>query len=119
MVLRSGAARDLLALPLVEAKDPAWPQWFEAAGCPTPNMTSRPALRLAGRDFYGQAALAGRGVALLTPELYARELSTGQLMQPFSTVIDLEPRAYWFVYPASRKRSRPIRLLQNWLAGRA
>jgi LysR family transcriptional regulator, glycine cleavage system transcriptional activator len=110
--------KDLLGLPLLEPDDPAWPLWFEAAGFPNPDMDKRPALRMSSRDLYGQAALAGRGVALLSPELYSHELSTGELVQPFPAVVDFEPRAYWLVSPASQRRSRSLQLLRNWLTDR-
>jgi LysR family glycine cleavage system transcriptional activator len=109
-------AGDLLSCPLVEREDWAWARWFEAAGCGEVDLRGLPSVRLHSRNLFGEAALASRGAALLNPELYAAEVAGGRLVQPFETVLDLSPRAFWLVYPETSRRSRAVRLFSAFLS---
>lgn len=110
--------RDLLRVPLISPADPAWRVWFEAAG-----------LRDAGRFPYegpsfgvqhleGKAALAGQGVAMLTPNFFAAELKSGALVRLFDITAD-SGESYWFAYPKARANTAKLRAFRTWLLAQA
>ena len=107
---------DLLRLPLLTPGDIWWRQWFAQAGVVIDDLETRPAIRLDSQHIEGRAALAGQGVGMLTPILWADELRSGQLVQPFPLLGD-DGRAYWLVYPEGRHRVPKIRAWREWLLG--
>ena len=62
----------------------------------------------------GSAALAGQGLAMLTPALWRRELSDGRLVQPFAHEAMFEG-GYWLVYPETSARSPKVRAFREWI----
>ncbi|MCR9219202.1 MAG: LysR substrate-binding domain-containing protein [Alphaproteobacteria bacterium] len=72
-----GRPDDLLQAPLLRDDDgQAWRRWFAAVGCP--EAAPEPPVRLSGLLSI-EAALAGEGVILATPELVSAELADGRL----------------------------------------
>jgi LysR family glycine cleavage system transcriptional activator len=108
------APADLLRLPLLSPHDIWWQQWFARAGVATADLATRPGIRLDSQHMDGRAALAGQGVAMLSPDLWVDELRAGLLVQPFDLVGD-EGHAYWLVYPETRRRLPKIRAWRDWL----
>jgi len=108
------APEDLLKLRIIDAGDPWWAEWFKAAGVENPDLASRPRSRLGAQAFEASAAIAGQGVAILTPEFYRDDLASGRLLQPFPLVCD-EGRNYWLAYPESRRNIPKIRAFRNWI----
>ena len=106
--------RDLLALPLLSPDDSWWADWFRLAGVEAPDPSTRGGLRLDMQQMDGAAALAGQGIAVLTPELWTAELRAGRLVQPFDLLADAGS-SYWLVYPASRRHAPKIRAFREWL----
>lgn len=109
------APEDLLNLPLLDPSDPWWPKWFAAAGIDAKGKLSS----LRGSYYTVQtleagAAMAGTGVAILTPAFYKAELASGRLMKPFDLVAE-DGRGYWLVYPESRGNSPKIRKFRDWI----
>jgi LysR family transcriptional regulator, glycine cleavage system transcriptional activator len=109
------SAEDLLRVPIIEASDPYWTEWFALSGLKNAELTAGLALKLHSRNLYGEAALRGQGIALLSPILYEEELREGRLVQPFSLVADMSPRAYWFVYPVTRRRFATVQAFRKWI----
>ncbi len=72
------------------------------------------------KSFYGAqayeaaAAVAGQGVAMLTPDFYPEELASGKLFQPFELKCT-DNRAYWLVYPENRRNVPKIKAFRNWI----
>ena len=64
------------------------------------------------------AAMAGLGVALLSPAYYRQELSDGRLIQPFAEVLE-EGSAYWLAYPESRRNVPKIKAFRDWIVAEA
>ena len=107
---------DLLKLRIIDAGDPWWVQWFQEAGVPDPGLQGRPRSRLGAQSFEASAALAGQGVAVLTPEFYAEELASGRLIQPFD-ILSTDGADYWVAYPENRRHTPRIRAFRDWLLG--
>jgi LysR family glycine cleavage system transcriptional activator len=105
---------DLLRLPLISPDDAWWPIWLEAAGVEGKLVLEAPALRLGVQQMEGRAALAGHGVALLTPAFHREELQAGRLVQLFPIMGSVE-RSYWLVYPKARRLLPKIRAFRQWL----
>lgn len=107
---------DLLKLRIIDAGDPWWVQWFQEAGVPDPGLQGRPRSRLGAQSFEASAALAGQGVAVLTPEFYAEELASGRLIQPFD-ILSTDGADYWVAYPENRRHTPRIRAFREWILG--
>lgn len=105
---------DLLKLPVIEASDPWWRIWLDAAGLKGVEIPNNLNLRSGSQIFEARAAIAGQGVGILTPAFYAEEVANGQLIQPFDLVCEL-PEGYYFQCLESRRNSRKIRLFRDWI----
>ncbi|MFB2561966.1 LysR substrate-binding domain-containing protein [Rhizobium sp. IMFF44] len=105
---------DLLKLRIIDAGDPWWAQWFKEAGVPDPGLQGRPRSRLGAQSFEASAALAGQGVAILTPEFYADDLASGRLIQPFD-ILSSDNTDYWIAYPENRRHTPRIRAFRDWI----
>jgi LysR family glycine cleavage system transcriptional activator len=105
---------DLLQCPLIDPTDAWWLDWFTAAGLDAPDMSARREMRVFFQNLAGSAAIAGHGVALLTPAFFVDEIKSGRLVQLFPFV--REPGTfYWLVYRETRQRSPKIRAFRDWL----
>jgi LysR family transcriptional regulator, glycine cleavage system transcriptional activator len=110
---------DLLELPLLDWRDDWWRQWFALAGIPDPKPARRPAIEIDSQVMLGRAAMAGQGIAILTPAFFAAEIAAGRLIQPFDLVArgdsDSVHSGYWLVYPEERRNSPKIRAFRDWI----
>ena len=107
-------ARDLLKLPIIDPLDPWWTDWFEGVGVSDIDFRRMKNIELGKQRLAGQAALAGQGVAILTPAFYRAELESGRLVQPFSHIGGQEGMCC-LVYPEWRKTSPKIRTFRDWI----
>ncbi|MBO3761178.1 LysR family transcriptional regulator [Ciceribacter sp. L1K22] len=105
---------DLLKLRLIDPGDPWWRIWLTAAGVTDPDLDSRPRSKLGAQSIEAQVAIAGKGVAILTPAFYGPELASGQLVQPFPLVCS-EDCDYWLAYPENRRNIPKIRDFKAWI----
>ena len=105
---------DLLRLPLLSPADIWWQQWFALAGVVVEDLEARPGIRLDSQQIEGRAAVAGQGVGILTPALWAPELRSGRLVQPFDLVA-VDSKSDWLVYPETRRNVAKIRAWRDWL----
>ena len=81
--VRLQSPADLAQLPLLAHDD--WPLWFRQAKVRLPRLRYC-ADQYPTHELDAVAAIAGAGVALLSPLLFASALREGQLIQPFATV---------------------------------
>jgi LysR family glycine cleavage system transcriptional activator len=105
---------DLLKLRIIDAGDPWWAVWFKAAGVADTDLASRPRSRLGAQSFEASAAIAGQGVAILTPEFYRDDLAAGRLLQPFPLICD-DGVDYWLAYSENRRNMRKIKTFRTWI----
>lgn len=105
---------DLLAAPRIGTPS-EWAQWFDAAGAPV-SPAGPPLERLAADNQVLEvaAAQANGAFALASPILFAGEIASGRLVQPFATTMPYGG-GYWLVYPHDRRRTRKIAAFRDWL----
>lgn len=96
-----------------------WAAWLRAAGVHSSGGEPERARFAAGaQTFEVGSALAGQGLALGSPVLFAADISAGRLTQPFDAVVHIE-RGYWLAYPAERRRSPKIAAFRDWILDEA
>ena len=107
---------DLSRVPRINPDDAWWRLWLEAAGAERVEMSPQSGIRLDSQVIEGHGALAGHGVALLAPLLWADELATGRLVRPFEQ-IGFEGVSLWLVYPEHKRNAPKVRAFRDWLLG--
>ena len=108
------APADLLRLPVISPHDPWWPWWLRQAGVEVPDGPIRPGIRLDSQAHEGAAAMAGQGVAMLTPFFWRTDLGEGRLVRPFPQ-LSSRSYAYWLVCAEHRRRLPKISRFREWL----
>lgn len=88
-----------------------WPAWFQAAGVPAPAVLRGP--KLDSCVALVAAAAAGAGAALVPVRLFAPDLASGRLVQPFS--IEVETGSYWLTQLQSRPPTSAIKAFASWV----
>lgn len=109
---------DILQLPLIDHKDEWWIIWLKTHGLPLEVLQQQTSPSLNMQTLDAEEAMAGRGVALLMPEYFTRELAQGRLVMPFERLID-EDSGYWLAYPESRRNVPKIRAFRDWIVAAA
>lgn len=112
------APADLLEQTVIGADDRWWPQWLAAAGLPANSLDKRSKSDLGTQGNEARAAIAGQGVALLTPAFFSMELESGRLLQPFD-IVCTDGDSIWLVYPFARRNVPKIVAFRNWLMSEA
>jgi len=105
---------DLLKLPLLDPRDPWWVEWFRLAGVEPDGLARRPDTSLGSQAHEAAAAMAGQGVAILTPAFYSQEITEGRLLRPFE-LAGSDNCSYWLAYPRARRNAPAIRAFREWL----
>jgi LysR family glycine cleavage system transcriptional activator len=105
---------DLLTLPIISPHDPWWPHWLKEAGVDVDEDVIRPGVRLDSQAHEGHAAMAGQGVAMLTPFLWRNDLAERRLVR-LSSLISTRGYGYWLVYPEERRAVPKIKRFREWL----
>jgi LysR family glycine cleavage system transcriptional activator len=104
----------LLTAPLI-GLDEDWAEWFTAAGVTTPLAKRRGRLVADQQQIEVASAMAGQGVALGSPILFAAEIDQGALVRPFETMAD-ESAGFWLAWTEGRRRVPRIAAFRDWLA---
>jgi LysR family glycine cleavage system transcriptional activator len=107
---------DLLRLPLISPHDSWWSFWLRQAGVDVSEREIGPGIRLDSQAHEGNAAIAGQGVAMLTPFFWRMDLSQGRLLRPFEQVSS-RGFGYWLVYPTHRRNVPKVKRFREWLLG--
>ena len=94
-----------------EPETPRWTRWGELAGVSGVDWTK--GVTFTDESHAIQAAIAGHGVALLSPLLLSTELEIGSLIQPFGPA--LTGLHFHFVYPDTPASADKCAVLQSWL----
>lgn len=105
---------DLLTMPVISLHDDWWSVWLGEAGVDVPNGPVRPGIRLDSQANEGAAAMAGQGMAMLTPFFWRNDIAEGRLIRPFEQVSSLG-HAYWLACPDHRRQLPKIKRFREWL----
>jgi LysR family transcriptional regulator, glycine cleavage system transcriptional activator len=106
---------DLLRVTRITPDDYWWDDWFEQVGIPAPAKGAG-GIRLDAQSMEGNAAMAGAGVAILTPFFWRGAMANGRLVPLFPDLL-VEPRGYWLVYPEYKRHQPKIVAFRDWLLG--
>ena len=90
----------------------------EAAGVSPPYVFENPGIDLDTQPMIARVAVAGHGVALVTPDFVADEMKSGRLVRLFD-VMGTTGAKYYLVYPERSRNQRKIRLFRDWLLAEA
>jgi LysR family glycine cleavage system transcriptional activator len=105
---------DLLKLPFIEWADEWWREWFALSGITDPQLGPTPSFQLTTQMMASQVAIAGQGVAILTPAFFAKEIASGRLVQPFD-IVAKSASDFWLVYSEARRNSPKICAFKDWI----
>jgi LysR family glycine cleavage system transcriptional activator len=105
---------DLLGVPRLSPGDEWWDLWFETLADPQLRGVTQPGIRFDSQVLDGHAALAGHGVAILSPPMFQQALDAGLLVQPFPHVAN-HRSGFWLVYPEQKRNTPKVRALRDWL----
>lgn len=106
---------DLLHVPRIGPEDPWWAVWLRDAGVTIPDETPR-GIRLGYQAHEGHAAMAGQGMAMLTPFFWRNDIAEGRLVCPFDQ-LSSRGWGYWLVYAEQRRNVPKIKRFRDWLLG--
>ena len=104
----------LLDVPLISPHDAWWPVWLREAGVDAPDVLDRPGIRLDSQAHEGNAAMAGQGVAMLTPFFWRNDIADGRLVRLFDQ-LSSRGFGYWLVVPEHRSNVPKIKRFRDWL----
>lgn len=108
---------DLKHAPLVgEASE--WDAWLAAADVATEDKAIAPKLAASSQALEVASALGGHSVALGSPLLYASEIRSGLLVQPFPQIVPLT-EGFWLCYPAKNRCRAKIARFRDWVLAQA
>jgi LysR family glycine cleavage system transcriptional activator len=108
------APADLMDLPIISPQDPWWAYWLREAGVDVPDGVIKPGIRLDSQANEGNAAMAGQGVAMLTPFFWRNDLADGRLVR-LSDQLSSRGDGYWLVCPEQRRNVPKIKRFREWL----
>ena len=104
---------DLLRVTRLSPDDIWWRDWFARVGLEAP-IAGGGGLRLDAQAMEGNAAMAGIGVAMLSPLFWKGAMANGRLVQLFPEHT-IHGRAYWLVYPEYKRLQPKITAFRDWL----
>jgi LysR family glycine cleavage system transcriptional activator len=111
---RPQTVAELLNHILIDPNDIWWPIWFEAAGLPRDAAFTRASIDVDTQQMAATLAIAGSGIALVTPAFIPAELEAGKLVQLF----DIQAKSgsdYCLAYSESRRNTPKIRAFKDWI----
>lgn len=102
---------------LILLPHPDWPRWLRQAGAPDEHRFQFAAVDYPSHDLNADAALAGKGVALLPRSLFQPMLDNGRLVAPFAHAL-VDADWHFALLHAAETRREPADLVA-WLLSQA
>lgn len=103
----------LLEVLRLNSDDVWWRSWFDQVDLAIPEGFTQKSLHVDSQVIEGMAAIAGEGVAMLTPRFWPFELETGRLVQIFPYVG--RSGSFWLVCPEHRYNSAKVKAFREWV----
>jgi LysR family glycine cleavage system transcriptional activator len=113
---RIARPEQLLDVPRLAPEDVWWGNWLREMGIDPGAAPPRPGLHLDNQVMEANAALAGFGIAMMTPMFWRAELIAGRLVQPFGH-LHFSGSSHWLVYPEAKRAQPKIAAFRDWLLG--
>jgi LysR family glycine cleavage system transcriptional activator len=107
-------AADLLRAVRLSPEDYWWNEWFAAMGVDEISADGPPPLVLDSQQMEGRAAIAGQGVAILSPFFWRAEIEAGLLVEPIPSSV-IETRRYRVVYPHANRNLPKVKAFRDWI----
>ncbi|MBO9669052.1 MAG: LysR family transcriptional regulator [Sphingobium sp.] len=107
-------AEGLLKAVRLSPEDYWWNEWFEAMGVDEMSVAGPPPLVLDSQQMEGRAAMAGQGIAILSPFFWRAEIEAGQLVEPITSYV-IETRRYRVVYPHANRNLPKVKAFRDWI----
>ena len=104
-------------VPLIGRPD-WWERWLQTAGLAPGNLRERLGNAYPAEHLDAAAAIAGEGVTIGSPILFADEITSGRLV-PVHHAIATDGCWFWFAYPITLAQTRKIKILAEWLREQA
>ena len=108
------APKDILAVPRLSPEDDWWDLWSGSLPGGAIDRENGPGIRFESQVLDGHAAIAGHGVAILSPPMFKPAIEAGLLVQPFRHVA-LYKNGFWLAYPEHKRNLPKVRALRDWL----
>lgn len=105
---------DLESVPRLSPEDEWWDLWHDSLTAPDPRTQRHPGIRFESQVLDGQAAMAGHGVAILSPPMFQSAIEAGQLVQPFRQIAYYR-HSFWLCYPEQKRNLPKVRAFRDWL----
>jgi len=105
---------DLRATVRISPEDEWWDLWFDSLAVGGAEGAGWSGIRFESQVLDGHAAIAGHGVAILSPPMFQPAIDAGLLVQPFAHVTNYG-NAFWLVYPEHKRNMAKVRGFRDWL----
>ena len=115
---RPDTSQAMLSHILIAPSDDWWNIWFRAAGVATPITFTRPGIDVETQQMAASVAVAGHGIALITPRFEADCFASGRLVKLFDIMANVGD-GYYLAYPKEHRASRKIKLFRDWVLAEA
>ncbi|WP_116091370.1 LysR substrate-binding domain-containing protein [Sphingomonas crusticola] len=103
---------DLLSVPRLSPDDDWWDLWFDSLSAQGDHR--QPGIRFESQVLDGHAAIAGHGVAILSPPMFQAQIDAGLLVRPFAHFAAYR-NGYWLAYPEHKRNLPKVRSFRDWL----
>jgi LysR family transcriptional regulator, glycine cleavage system transcriptional activator len=110
-----GHARELHDQPRLTPDDNWWHHWFAEMGAPLPSTGTRGGIRMDSQIMEGRAALAGQGIAILSPFLWQAEVEAGLLVEAMPSDVT-HSMSYWIAHPSHNRNVPKVKTFRDWIA---
>ncbi|UIJ47080.1 LysR substrate-binding domain-containing protein [Sphingomonas cannabina] len=105
---------DLFDVPRISPEDDWWDLWFETLEDVTLDSRTHSGVRFGSQVLDGSAAIAGHGVAILSPPMFQQAIDAGLLVQPFAHIANYR-NGFWLLYPEGKRNLTKVRAFRDWL----
>jgi LysR family transcriptional regulator, glycine cleavage system transcriptional activator len=105
---------DMLNHVLIDRNDIWWPIWFETAGLAKNLASTRPSIDVKTQQMAAIIAVAGSGIALVSPGFVNEDLKAGRLVQLFD-IMASSGSSYFLAYSEHRRNTPKIQAFRDWI----